>query len=201
MLEKDFLDRLRQGLEGFTEAEIEERVTFYREMIEDRMEEGLAEEEAVEAAGPVDEIIAQIMKESSIPRTVKQQERPARSRRPGEILLLILGAPLWLVLLIAAFAVVLAVYLVLWAVIVCLWAVEVSLIGCALGGMAGGIVSIALQGNVWKGVFLIGAGLVCAGLSIFLFFGCKAATKGAAVLTKKIALGIRSLFIKRRRTE
>ena len=46
-----------------------------------------------------------------------------------------------------------------------------------------------------QGLSLIAAGIVLAGLTIFLFYGCKAATKGAAVLTKKIALGIKSLFI------
>ena len=44
---------------------------------------------------------------------------------------------------------------------------------------------------------MIGAGIVCAGLSIFMFYGCKAATKGILVLTKKLAVWIKNCFIKK----
>ena len=38
---------------------------------------------------------------------------------------------------------------------------------------------------------------VSAGLAIALFFGCKAVTVGAAKLTKKIALWVKSLFMRK----
>jgi hypothetical protein len=48
------------------------------------------------------------------------------------------------------------------------------------------------------GTALIAAGLVCAGLSIFLFFGCKVATKGILLLTKQLALWTKKGLQKRR---
>lgn len=44
---------------------------------------------------------------------------------------------------------------------------------------------------------LLAAGLVCAGLAIFLFFGCKAATKGIVALTRRIAVWTKNRFLRR----
>ena len=57
-----------------------------------------------------------------------------------------------------------------------------------------------LIGRLFGGV-AIGAGLVLAGLSIFFFFGCKASTKGTVWLTKRIALGIKNLFIRKEKDQ
>ena len=43
MNKQDFLVQLRKGLSGLPQDDIEERLTFYKEMIEDRMEEGFSE--------------------------------------------------------------------------------------------------------------------------------------------------------------
>ena len=56
MLKQEFLAQLRDALCGLPQRDIDERLTFYSEMIDDRMEEGLSEEEAVAAVGSVDEI-------------------------------------------------------------------------------------------------------------------------------------------------
>lgn len=42
MTKQDFLTRLRKGLSGLPQDDIEERLKFYGEMLEDRMEEGLS---------------------------------------------------------------------------------------------------------------------------------------------------------------
>lgn len=209
MLKQEFLDALKSRLSGLPEGEIEERVGFYREMIDDRMEEGEAEEEAVRAVGSVDEIAEQIISEVPLSRIAKTRikERKRRKMKAWEIVLLAAGSPIWLSLGIAAFAVILSLYVVLWALIISLWAVFVSLAACAvalsiagvvvIGGpyVMAGVVITAAESPVFSGLALIGVGLVCAGLAIFLFFGCHAATKGAVVLTKRIALGIKKAFM------
>ena len=42
---------------------------------------------------------------------------------------------------------------------------------------------------------MVDCNFILAGLSVFLFFGCKAATKGIVLLTKAIALGIKKSFV------
>ena len=49
MNKQEFLSQLRKGLAGLPQNDIEERLAFYGEMIDDRIEEGLSEEEAVSA--------------------------------------------------------------------------------------------------------------------------------------------------------
>lgn len=197
MTKMKFLLSLHNRLLDLPQAEVEERLRFYSEMIEDRMEDGLSEEEAVAAIGTVDEIAAQIIADISPATLTKEITAPKKKWRAWEIVLLALGSPIWLSLLIAAFAVVLSCYAVLWSVVISLWAVFVSLIGCALACVVFGI-CFAPSGYGLAGIAMIGAGLVCAGLAIFLFFGCKAATKGTLFLTRKVASGIQNCFVKRR---
>ena len=121
-------------------------------------------------------------------------------RRLGalEITLIALGFPIWGSLLIAACAVVLSLYVSLWSAVVSLWAAEAAVIGGALYGLLAGAF-IGLSDSLMSGLLLIGAGLTLAGLSIFLFYGCKAVTKGILHLTKKAVLGIKKCFVGKER--
>ena len=68
MLKQEFLNALKEGLKGLPEKDIEERLTFYGEMIDDRIEEGRTEEEAVNEIGSVDEVVQQIVAETPLTR-------------------------------------------------------------------------------------------------------------------------------------
>lgn len=196
MTKLQFLLSLHNKLSGLPQNEIEERLNFYSEMIEDRIEDGLSEEEAVSEIGTVDEIAEQIVSDIPLTKIAKEKIKPKRRIKAWEVILLILGAPLWLSILIAIFAVIFSLYLSLWAVIVSLWASFVAIIGGAFGGIASGVV-LVLNKNGLTGILLIAAGLVCIGLSIFFFYGCKVATKGILLLTKKIILALKKSFIKK----
>ena len=190
MTKLQFLLSLNEKLADLPRAEAEERLNFYCEMIEDRMEEGLSEEDAVAEVGSVDTIAAQIKLDAS-PAASTANVPPAQKRlQVWQILLLILGAPLWLPLLTAGFAVALAAYVSLWAVVIALWAVFGAVAGCSFGCIAAGIVFIG-SSKIAPGIAMLGAGLICAGLSIFLFMGCKAACKGIVLLTKKAFQAVR----------
>lgn len=196
MNKQEFLAQLRSALSGLPKADIEERLTFYSEMIDDRIEDGIAEEAAVSELGSIDALVSQIVADIPLGKLVKEKITPKKKLRAWEIVLLVLGSPVWLSLLIAAAAVVLSLYVVLWSVIAVLWAVFAAVAACGLAGLAAGVFFIA-GGKVLPGIAVIGAGLVCAGLSVFLFFGCRAATKGILFLTKKLAVGIKNCFIKK----
>lgn len=196
MSKQEFLAELRKALSGLPQGDVEDRLTFYSEMIDDRMEEGLAEEAAVSEIGTVGEVAAQIVGEIPLTKLVKERVRPKRALRVWEIVLLALGSPLWLSLLVALLSVIFSGYMVVWAVIFCLWTMEAALMGCAFYGAVASLIHV-VQGNGFIGFATLGAGAFCAGLSIFLFFGCIEATKGILLLTKKVALGVKSLFIRK----
>lgn len=196
MTKIQFLLALNKKLAGLPQKEVEERLSFYNEMIEDRVEEGFSEEEAVAAVGDIDEIAAQITEDIPFFKIAREKIKPQRELKTWEIVLLAVGSPIWFSLLIAAASVVFSLYVVLWSVIVSLWAVFASLAGCVLGFLAGGIV-LACVGDGLQGLALIAGAMICAGLSIFFFFGCKAATGGIVALTKLITLGLKRVFVKK----
>lgn len=196
MSKQEFLVQLRKGLSGLPQDEIEERLMFYSEMIEDQVEDGLSEEEAISTVGSVDEIVAQVVAETPFAKIAKERMKSKRRLSAGEIVLLALGSPIWISLGIAAFAVILSLYIALWAVIISLWAVFASLAVCSIGGVLACVIFIA-GGNGASGVAMLAAGIVCAGLSIFMFYGCKAVTNGILILTKKMAIWIKNCFIKK----
>ena len=196
MTKIDFLAELQKGFGGLPQEDIEERLTFYSEMIDDRIEEGLSEEEAVSAVGAVDEIVTQVVAETPLAKIAKERIKSKRRLSAGEIVLLVLGSPIWLSLGIAAFAVILSLYISLWAVIISLWAVFVSLAACSIAGVLACVV-FTVGGTGASGIAMLAAGIVCAGLSIFMFYGCKAAPKGTLLLTKKMTICIKNCFIKK----
>jgi len=196
MNKTEFILALYKKLPSLPDKEVEERLAFYIETIDDRMEDGLSEEEAVAAIGTVEEIAAQILADIPVITLAKEACKPKTHLKAWEIILLILGSPVWFSLLIAAFAVVLSLYATLWSVLISLWAVFVSLAACALAGIVAGA-GFAVIGHGFSGIAIIGAGIVCAGLTVFLFLGCNAATKGILSLSKKIALGVKHRITKK----
>lgn len=198
MTKSEFLDALRRRLSGLPRQEMEDRLAFWSEMIEDRREAGLSEEDAVRDIGSVEEIAAQIIAEVPLAKIARERVKSQRRLHIWEIVLLVLGSPIWFSLAIAAFSVALSLYAVLWSLVVSLWAVLASFAACTVGGSIAGIVFIGV-GEVPAGVFLLGAGIVCAGLAILFIFGCKAATRGALLLTRAVVLGIKKCFVGRER--
>ncbi len=196
MTKQDFLALLRKGFSALPQKEMEERLNFYSEMIDDRMEEGFSEEEAVAAVGSADEIIAQVVADTPLLKIAKEKLKSNRRLKAWEIVLLVLGSPIWLSLGVAAVAVILSLYISVWAVIISLWAVFASLIGCAFGGIFAGVIFV-YKGNTLSGIAVIGAGILCVGLSVFMFYGCKAITKGVVYLTKRFMLWIKNRLIKK----
>ena len=196
MNKQEFLSRLEEALAGLPREETAERLNFYAEMIDDQMEDGISEEEAVARIGPVEALAAQITAEIPFSRLVRERVRSRRKRPAWEVVLLVLGAPVWFPLLIAAFAILLSVYIVIWAVIVSLWAVEISLAAAALAGFGAGIL-LLFRGEGQPGLMMLGAGFFLAGLSILGFFACRAVTRGAVIATIKLALWIKSLFLRK----
>ncbi len=202
MNKQEFLSRLRKGLSVLPKSEREERLTFYSEMIEDRIEEGLLEEDAVAAVGTVNEIVAQVLDESVPSKELKKENR--KKSRAWGITLVVLGSPLWLSLLIAAIAVIISLYAVLWcgivvslwSVVVSLWSVFVSFVAGAFGGAVGGIAFICM-GNTLTGFAFIAAALVCVGLAILSFYVCKWLTKALARVTVWIAKASAKPFVKK----
>ncbi len=192
MTKKEFVRALYANLSNVPDKELEERVMFYSEMIDDLIEEGYSEEQAVKKIGSVEDISAAIAKE--FPLTSGKEAKNKNSKiSSGQVLMITLGSPLWISLLVAAFAVVISLYAVIWSVVVGFWAIEVSLWAGALYGIIGAVV-LPFFNSGFTAILLLSCAAVCAGLAIFSLYGCKATTRLALFLTKKSAQLIKTLF-------
>lgn len=200
MNKQDFTAALREKLSGLAPTDIDERLSFYMEMIDDRMEEGMTEEEAVAACGTPDEIASQILSETPILKLVADKIKPKRKLDGWEMILILLGFPIWFSLLAAIFATVIALYVPLWSVVIALWASEIALWGTALGGLIGGA-TLCFVGKIPGGLLLISTSLLCLGISIFLFYGCKLVTKYTWKLAKYLILTLKKYLVRKEKEQ
>lgn len=138
MKKQEFLDRLCMRLDGLPCEDVKRTVEYYSEMIDDRMEEGFPEEAAVKQMGSIEDIVAQTLAEIPLARLVKERIKPKRQFGAWTVLLLVLGSPIWLSLLAAAFAVLISLYAAIWSVAVSFWAAFVSLVASGFAGIVAG---------------------------------------------------------------
>ena len=185
-----FLHSLQDRLAGLPQADIRKTLDYYAESIDDRVEDGATEEEVVMALGSLDDVVSQTL--DGVPLSTLVKEAVKKKRAPGvlEIVLLVLGSPIWLSLLIALLAVVLALYVSLWAVFVALAVCAIALIPAAIFGIAEA-----------AGLFLLGCALCCLGLSVFFGALTVLAFRGIIRLTKYLLRKIKSLFVRKEKSK
>lgn len=200
MRKQEFLDKLKASLWAMPEADKQRSLDYYTEMIDDRMEDGLSEEEAVAAVGDLDEIVRQILTESPRPPATIKKEQNKQQKRGLEtwmIVLLVLGSPLWIPLVASAVSVVFSIYVSLWSVVIVLYAAAVAVGTAAIGCVVG---SFFMIGRTATLVVAWGAAFLCAGLAIMLFLLGNLAAKGMIELTKLCWKGAKSIFQRKERT-
>ena len=191
-----FFDQLKERLKGIPQKELQQAMDYYNELIEDKIEEGIMEEEAIDSLGEIDSIVNEILSSVSIPKLVKEKFSPKRKLKNWEIVLLTLTSIIWLPLLFVATVVVLVGYICLWSGVISLGAVALySLVNSYLVVM--GLID-AFSGNVGSGFVLIGFGLFFIGMAIILGLLTYNLAKIMFKVCKKLILKIKSLFIRRR---
>ena len=193
MNKQEYLAQLRAALACLPEGEIEESVAFYTEMIDDRVADGLTEEEATaQLDDPKAAARAIIADLPVVPRTVV---RTKQRNRALYWTLVILGFPLWFPLLLAAGMLVLAGLLTIWCLILGLWLLAAGLLA---GGPLGiGVCLWALAvGQPAYGVFELGSGLLCFGLGLFCLHGAVAASKTLMQVSRQWIAKAKAPFVK-----
>ena len=197
MTKEEFLIELRSKLQGLPKDEIEERVEFYSEMIDDRIEEGKTEGEAIADLGGTDEAVKQIATATPMATLVKERIRPKRSLRAFEIVLLILGFPLWFPLLITAFVLMFVGFILMWTGAIVTYAVERSLIAACFMSLLSFFLGYFDGGGITANLPYLGMALMCFGGAIGFGFACYGVTKGMIKATRGMFIGIKSSFIKK----
>lgn len=195
MTKKEFLTELRNNLSGLPKEEIDDRVNFYSEMIDDRMDEGKTEEQAVADIGTTDEAVRTIASQTKMSTLVKEKMRPKRKITGFEICMLVLGFPLWFPLLVTFITLLGVGYILLWTLAIVSYSVEFGLLAGFGGGIVGSIASV-IEGNM--NLMTIGGTIMCLAAACFFAFACVGATKVNVKLTQNILTGIKQKIIKGR---
>ncbi|MBQ4293480.1 MAG: DUF1700 domain-containing protein [Lachnospiraceae bacterium] len=193
MNKETFLNALRERLSRLPQDDIEERLAFYGEMIDDRIEEGMTEEEAVAAVGTVEEIAKQVTSEIPLHKLVAGRVKPKRKLKGWEIALLIIASPVWIPLLAALVVIVFSAVIALWAGAACVYAVTLVFGVTAVLSLPAAVFLFTL-GIPSGGLFLIGAALFLAGLTILMVFLSILVTKGVLFLSRKFLTWLKSRF-------
>ena len=194
MTKEVFLNSLREKLSGLPKEDLDERISFYEEMIEDRMDEGLTEEEAVAEIGNVDDVVYEIAQETPLVKIVKERIKPKRKLEAWEIVLLILGFPVWFPLVSTVFILLLVGYLLIWVLAFVCYSVEFSFGVASIGSLIA-FFAYWFSGNFY--LLPLGASIGLAGATILMFFACKGITIGTIKLSKAIFTSIKASIIKK----
>ena len=194
MRKEEFLNELRNKLVVLPKEEVDDRISFYSEMIDDRVDEGKSEEEAINEIGGVDKVVNEIAKETSFMTLMKEKAKGKRALKTWEIILICAGFPFWFPIAITIVILALVAYLLLWVLVIVCYVVETALGVSSVGGL------IVFFAYIFTGQFNLiplAVSIMSTGAAILLFFGCAGATKGTIKLSKAIFTKIKAAIIRK----
>lgn len=202
MSKKEFTDELRIRLVEAGVSPVQDLIDFYDEAINDRIESGMSEEDAVLSVESIDTIVENAKLDMPISTLVKTKiiDSHKKSKESGNgvvwIILAILGFPVWGPLAIAFIAVVFSIFLTFACII---FAIFVTELGIGIGGI-GALVGVVF--GIYKGVIPfvsvlagIGSGLILIGLSVLLFKPVSLLAKGLVGAMKVFFKGVKKIFV------
>ena len=193
MNKAEFMDALRRALSQLPPEELDKQLAYYEELFADMQEDGLSEQEAAAKLGDPSQVAQELLMELPLGTLVKTRVKSAGGVSALNVVLLVLGFPLWFPLLLAFGAVLLAVLISLWAVVLSFGVVVLAL----------GLSATALLFAVFFSFFsaspllLIGASLVAGGLCVLGALVLRPLCRGMAKLCAWLFRQIKSLFIKK----
>lgn len=196
MNKASFLETLAARLSALPQSEIGKSIAYFSEIIDDRVEDGMTEEEAVASLEDIEQIVNKIMQETPMPVLMKEKFKSRRHMAPWAIVLIILGFPLWFPLFMAFFVVALSMYVVIWALVISVFALVLGL------GFSGIIAFVATPfafglAGFASGLFFLGGSLICIGLGVLMFIAAVLFAKAVVRFTVWFWKKLKLLFIRK----
>lgn len=193
MNKEEYLVKLRQALTDIAISNVESRIEYYSEMIDDRIEDGMSEEEAVNSMESIESIIETSRMEKPMPVLVK--EKVQKSKEAAEekghgalwVVLAIIGFPIWLPLLLVFGGIILVLYILLWVLVFVCFSVELAVAASALGCLA---LPFLTFGNL-----TVPSVMMCVG-GVFLFAGMAILLWKPIIYLSKVSVRVFTGFIR-----
>ena len=195
MNKQEYLESIRSRISAMPADDVNRFMDYYSEMIDDRVEDGLSEEEAVADMGSPDAAVEQILEDMPLTKLVKEKIKPKHELKAWEVVLIVLGSPVWIPLLITAAVLLLTLWIVAFALLISFYAVVLSFVAVGIGGLIC-IIPLFIANSPYTAVLMLGAALIGIGIAILFVVSVKPVTVGIFRVCKASVNGIKRMFVK-----
>lgn len=218
----EFLAALRGEIDSLDLHDRNRFLDYYREMIDDCIENGMPEADAVASMGDVRSIAERILSDiepnadANINPNITPDLTPnadsdtdKNKQDPGEentkkssighdlmVALIVMTAVIWIPLIFAAAAVILAVYIVMWSVVLVAYSLSVAFIAATAATIHFAVTS-AITGSLGITTISVGGAFICFGLSILCIILSIKLTKWTARLAVVFSKSLNRAFGKK----
>lgn len=195
MNKQEYLEAIRSRISAMPADDVNRFMDYYSEMIDDRVEDGLSEDEAVADMGSPDAAVEQILEEMPLTKLVKEKIKPKHELKAWEAVLIVLGSPVWIPLLITAAVLLLTLWIVAFALLISFYAVVLSFVAAGIGGLICTI-PLFIANSPYMAVLMFGTALIGAGIAILFVVSVKPVTVGIFRVCKASVNGVKRMFVK-----
>ena len=192
MNKQEYLESIRSRISAMPADDVNRFMDYYSEMIDDRVEDGLSEEEAVADMGSPDAAVEQILEDMPLTKLVKEKIKPKHELK---VVLIVLGSPVWIPLLMTAAVLLLTLWIVAFALLISFYAVVLSFVVVGIGGLICTI-PLFVAHSPYTAVLMLGAALIGVGIAILFVVSVKPVTVGIFKVCKASVNGIKRMFVK-----
>lgn len=220
----EFLAALRGEIDSLDLHDRNRFLDYYREMIDDCIENGMPEADAVASMGDVRSIAERILSDidsnadlnSSVnldmtpdltpsvdPDTDKNKQDPGEGNSKKSsighdlmVALIVITSVIWIPLIFAAAAVILAVYIVMWSVVLVAYSLSFAFIAATSATIHFAVTS-AITGSLGMTIISVGGAFICFGLSILCIILSIKLTKWTARLAVAFSKSLNRAFGKK----
>lgn len=194
MNKQQFIDLLKYRLSKLPHDEVIKTINFYTEMIEDRIEEGMSEEEAIADLGNIDEITSSIIAEVPVTSYVRNKYNFSKLNPTSKVLIgiaIFFTSPIWIALIAVAFSLTIAGIALIFSLFITCVALLFS--SYVLAGSL--IVSCFFTTNIFASIAILGMGIMVMCISILLTTPVISLFTNSIKLIKDIYSSIKNKFM------
>ncbi len=191
MNKTEFLNKLFYYLKKMDSAEKNKFIVYYEEMINDYIENGLTEEDAIHKIGTPEKIADDLLNNYN---SIKF-EFPSGGSKILNMIFIVIGFPLWGSFLLAFLLLVFSAYVVIWCVPFVAGAGCVGFLASSIVGVIG--TPFVLAKNLPLGLIQLGTSIASIGISFLLGALAVLLTKKFIVISRNFTVKLVSLFKKK----
>lgn len=196
MTKNEFLSKLERLLQSVKDRE--KTLSYYGELIDDFIEDGFTEEEAIQKVGKPGDIAEQLLTEE----LGKEDKQVKKGTKFVVGLLLVLGCPLWASLVLAFFCLLFAALLLVFSGYILIWCIPIITGSLALASVILSSVStcgsfVIFSQNLALGLVQLGVGIIAAGIFILMGYLTFYLSRYFAKVTKQFSIWLYEICTKR----